>query len=246
MSKNTKTEIATVNANLTAYAGDLSERQGAVGLGSENVSADDLAIPRLKLLQAISDEVQMGHPKQVEGATAGMIINNLTEELSNSIFVVNLHFTKKVVVWRKRKAGGGIYDTFDTEQEARVALQEAGEDEKNFDISENPTHLVLIIDPETGAPKGVALLDMPGTKIKVSKRWNSMIAEAEAKGHPRFGCVWQLGVKGESNTQGSYFNFDLLDITDGAKYIAAPQEIYDAATAAFESFFPSARVDEAA
>ncbi len=242
-----KTQVSTaVKTALVAHTGDVAVRQANVGRGSENVTADDLAIPRIKLLQAISEEVLMGNPKQVTGATAGMLMNSMSNALYTSFFAVNLHFAKKVVVWRKRKAGGGIWDTFNTEEEARAALAEKGEDEKNFDVSENPTHLVMLIN-EKGEPKGVALVDMPGTKIKMSKRWNSMIAEAEAEGHPRFGCVWHIGVKGESNAQGNFYNFELLDIADGAKYIVAPQEIYQAAEGAFNSFFGNAPVvDEAA
>lgn len=232
---------------LVAHTGDIAARQANVGRGSENVTTDDLAIPRIKLLQAISEEVLMGNPKQVTGASAGMLMNSVSNVLYSSFFAVNLHFAKKTVVWRKRKMGGGIYETFSSEAEALVALEEAGEDVKNFDISENPTHLVMLVS-EQGEPKGLALIDMPGTKIKVSKRWNSMIAEAEAEGNPRFGCVWHVGVKGESNAQGNFYNLELLDIADGAKYIVAPQSIYQAAESAFNTFFGNAEpaADEAA
>ena len=242
MSKSVNTAVKTT---LVAHTGDVAVRQANVGRGSENVTADDLAIPRIKLLQAISEEVLNGNPKQVTGASAGMLMNSMTNALYTSFFAVNLHFAKKTVAWRKRKMGGGIYDTYSTEAEAVAALTEAGEDIKNFDISENPTHLVMLIN-EKGEPKGVALIDMPGTKIKVSKRWNSMIAEAEAEGHPRFGCVWHVGVKGESNAQGNFYNLDLLDIADGAKYIVAPQEIYQAAENAFNAFFGTVPAEDEA
>lgn len=159
-----------------------------------------------------------------------MIMNNLSNELATSKFVINLHFDHKVVVWKKRKFGGGMWGSYETEADARVALEEANEIAEQYDISENPTHLVMLLSDE-GEPQGVALLDMPGTKAKVSRRWNSLISEKEADGHPRFGCVWELGVSSESNQNGPYYNYHIEFITE------APDEIYAAAEAAFDAFF---------
>lgn len=224
-----KKEMTTF-AEATVSKKELAARSELVGVGSEGVTAADMAIPRLKLLQMINDEVQPGGSKQVEGATAGMIMNSVSNELHSGLFVVNLNFSKKIVAWRKRKAGGGMQGTYETEAEARTALIDAGLNEADHDISENPTHLVMVVD-SSGQPKGVALLDMPGTKIKISKKWNSLIAEQEEAGNPRFSCVWELKVKSESNNSGNYFNYDVGFVTH------APDEIYAAATKAYETFF---------
>jgi hypothetical protein len=223
-----KTELTTAIESATSK--EIATRSSNVGKGSENVTALDMAIPRLKLLQMISDEVTPGHAKQVEGATAGMLMNSVSNELYNAAFVVNLHFSKKTVVWKKRSAGGGMMGSFGSEEEALIAIKERGLREEDHDISENPTHLVMLLD-ETGASKGVALLDMPGTKIKVSKKWNSLINEQEAVGNPRFGCVWKLAVSSESNNSGNYFNYDVSFL------LHAPKEVYASAETAFESFF---------
>ncbi|MBM7454518.1 hypothetical protein HNR62_000347 [Oceanisphaera litoralis] len=206
------------------------ERASRVGQGSENVRASDLAIPRIKVLQPLSPEVQKSHAQYVEGAETGMMMNSLNSELFNAAFVINLHYDRKVVVWKKRKFGGGMFGAFETEAEAQAALAEAGEQEAQFDIVDNPTHLVLLLSDD-GEPKGVALLDMPGTKAKVSRRWNSLIAEQEQAGNPRFGCVWELKSVSESNQHGSYSNFDVDFV------VIAPDEIYAAAQAAFDAFF---------
>ncbi len=210
----------------------IEERGDYVGRGSENVTTDDLAIPRLKLLQMINPEVEPGNPKQVEGAQAGMIMNSVTEELYTSLFLINLSFTKKIVVWRKRKLGGGMVGSYDTEQEALDALEEQGLAVKDHDISENPTHLVLLLDDE-GNPKSVALLDMPGVKVKKSRIWNTLINDEEKQGNPRFGCVWQLGVVSESNSSGNFFNYDVSLVAH------APDELYDQAVEMYSALFAS-------
>jgi|TARA_B110000902_G_C14248153_1_gene565069 hypothetical protein len=226
------TEVAPFEGKTT-----LAERQVQVGRGSENVLATDMAIPRLKLLQMISDEVQPGGPKQVEGAQAGMIMNSVSNELYSNLFLINLHFAKKIVVWKKRAIGGGMFGTFETEAEARLQMDEQGLREADHDISENPTHLVYMLD-ETGAPKGIALLDMPSTKIKVSKKWNALINEQEQAGNPRFGCVWQLGVASQQNNLGNFSNYTIKFITP------ATDAVFAKAEEGFNSFF--GKVDKAA
>jgi hypothetical protein len=49
--------------------------------GLETLTADDITIPRLKVLQAMSPEVMKSDSKYVEGASAGDIINTVTSKL---------------------------------------------------------------------------------------------------------------------------------------------------------------------
>lgn len=233
MTKSKSTEV-------TAFSGktDIAARESRVGQGSQNVSTADMAIPRIKLLQATNPEVQPSEAQFVEGAQAGMLMNSLNNELYTSLFVINLHFTRCVNAWRKRTMGGGLFGSFDTEAEAIAKLEAEGEPVSNYDISENPTHLILLIN-EDGEPQGIALLDMPSSKIKKSKKWNSLIAEQEKQGNPRFGCVWQLSVVADKNNKGPFSNLDVELVAH------APDEIYAAATNAYDSFFPESQ-DEAA
>lgn len=225
MTKSTSTEVA-IQGTVT----NIEERQERVGQGSENVTTSDLALPRLKLLQALSPEVTKSSAQYIQGAEPGFIMNSLNGNLHNSLFVINLHYDRKTVVWKKRKFGAGMFGTFETESEALMALEEKKEIVDQYDIIDNPTHLVMMLS-DTGEPKGIALLDMPGTKAKVSRKWNSLIAEQEEAGNPRFGCVWELGVNDASSPNGPYYNYDVNFV------VVAPDEIYAAAQAAFDAFF---------
>ena len=228
----------TTNKDLAMFKGktDLSTRTTRVGQGSQNVSASDMAIPRIKLLQLISKEVMPSDPQYIEGAQAGMFMNSVTNELYSSIYVINLHFSRKTVAWKKRRLGGGMFGTFENEVEAETALLAVGEQVDNYDISENPTHLVMIVDDE-GNPQGVALFDMPGSKIKNSKKWNTLINKQEEAGNPRFGCVWELSVIAETNASGPFSNCEANFI------VHAPDAIYKAASSAYDAFFKQADSD---
>lgn len=207
----------------------LAKREQRVGQGSENVSANDMAIPRIKLLQKINDEVDPTKGDYVEGAVAGQFFNTVTKELSTAILCVNLAFTSSVIVWKGRKFGGGKIAEFDTKQEAEQYLADNNLPVEQYDVQESPSHLVMLLDNE-GNPKGAARIDMPSTKVKVSKVWNSRINELEQEGHPRFGCVWKIGNKIEENNSGSYFNYDIDFV------VVAGDELYEPAAAIYDSF----------
>lgn len=226
MTKKTEsTEMAQFKGKTT-----LATRNERVGQGSENVKAEDMAIPRIKLLQSISDEVQPGNPVYLEEAKPGMLIDSVSKKLYTSLYLINLHFSKRIVAWRKRKLGGGMFGQFDSEAEAYAALEEAKQPVENYDIVENPTHLVMLID-EDGNSQGTALLDMPGIKGKVSKNWNTLINDKEKAGHPRFSVVWELSSFADSNSEGNFHQYSVEYVVD------APDEIYALAQAEYDSFF---------
>ena len=71
-------------------------------LGFEDDSIDDLIIPRIKIMQALSPEVAEGKAK------IGDIINSLTiERLNDKVFIPVSKFNNNVW-WRDRSEGGGI------------------------------------------------------------------------------------------------------------------------------------------
>lgn len=230
---NNQRKEKTMTTNVpAAFSGttSLAERKELVGAGSQNVTTADVAIPRLKLLADISDEVKKKHDNYIEGAEAGMILNSVTKELHTSIFLINLHFQKTFIIWKKRALGGGKIADFDTKEQCEAYMADNGLRPEDHDIAENPTHLVMLLDDE-GEPKSVALLDMPSSKIKVSRRWNAMIQEQEREGNPRFGCVWQLCVVSESNAKGDFYNYDV-------KLVAhAPDDLYAYAEQQYLSMF---------
>ncbi len=186
--------------------------------GNENVKQDDLQTPRLKLLQSISNEVIKQHSDYIEGAEAGMFMNSVTKELfSGSVYLVNLYYVKRWNVWKTQKAGGGPVAFCATEAEAMQALAEACEKERinpndvvriadTFEVVETPEHYCLLINPKDGKIQPV-VVDMPSTKQKVSKAWNTSL---KMKNGARFGTIWEAANKMETNgRKENYFNFEL-------------------------------------
>lgn len=78
-------------------------RQDA-GRGMRDIKASDYEMPRIKLLQGISEELT-----QFNGLKAGEFFHTLTEKsLGSSIPIVPLYVSKRYVLWNPRWDGGGI------------------------------------------------------------------------------------------------------------------------------------------
>lgn len=198
MSKSNQMPAIVSGSNLPAHL------QLGKTTGNENVTATDLQIPRLKLLQKISPELEEGHEKYVDGAKAGHFLNTVTNETTPELYVVNMHFDRGYSVFKKREAGGGFFGEFDSENDARAAIEAEGENAAQFDIAENHRHMLAIIDPQTGKIQMPALMDFTNTKIRTSKSWNSDISVRADGKCPRFGLVYKLTASKQSNAKGSW------------------------------------------
>lgn len=196
------------------------------GLGNENVRTEDQLIPRLVLLQAMSPEVTKGTERYVDGAQPGLIMNSITTECFEAVYCANLDFTVEYTVWRKRQLGGGLYGTFDSEQQARETLiADPNAKPEDYDIQETHNHLLMLLD-ENGEIKSPVLCQMNSSKLKTSRQWNSMPQIREAA---RFASIWTLSAKPAKAPNGAvYYTYGI----EFAGY--APDDLYAGLKKAYE------------
>jgi hypothetical protein len=200
--------------------------QHGTGAGNENVSSSDMTIPRLDVLQQLSPQLDPTSPKYIEGAKLGQVFNSLSGDLYTHCFVVNLHYDVRFQVFKKRKFGGGFEGSFATEAEALAHLDSQSLPRDQYDVAETAIHKCLLLDDE-GRPDQPVLIYMSGSKMKVSKDWNSAIRLKDPRAD-RFASVWTLSSTGEKNKQGQpYQNFKV----DFAGWAGA--DLYEAAKQAY-------------
>jgi hypothetical protein len=85
------------------------------GEGLEEVTAEDLAIPFLRVLAQLSPQVNKRDGAYVEGAEAGMIYNTVANEAydgEKGILVVPCHYNRRFVEWQPRSSGGGFVGSY--------------------------------------------------------------------------------------------------------------------------------------
>lgn len=223
-----KTEIATTTAAATGLSFLFQPTEGATNLpahlqgndnrGNENVSNEDVQQPRLRLLQLISDEVKPTNSEFIEGAAAGQMLDSVTKEVFDVAYVVNLYFRTSWNLWKDRKKGGGLKAVCASETEGLQELAKFVEAEgirpdditrinETFELVHTPEHLCLRIDPETGELSPI-IVDMPKTKAKVSRLWNSLIRSQ--KMGARFAHCYKITTFMDKNSSGDeYFNYKI-------------------------------------
>ena len=175
--------------------------------GAENVGTDDMIIPRIELIQALSPVRKKSDPAYIEGAEEGMLYNNVTRTLyGTEVTVVPVYYTKQFLVWKDRKAGGGgsngFRGAFASKELADRAIAELAEEA--LEVSDTAQHFVLV---RNGDDWQEAVISMAKSKVKVSKRWNSLMRLSNMDSFSR---AYKLSATTETNARNeSYFNFNV-------------------------------------
>jgi len=206
--KEAKTALAVMEPNM--FAAD-------AGVGVNDLGTEDLAIPFLKVLQKMSDELDDLDAK------AGDIYNTVTKEVvkgGNGVRVINCAYNLQYIEWEPRGTGTGaphqIYSADD-----KIPETQRGEDNKDYVVDGNgrylertAQHYVLIIDEEGITQQ--ALLPMKSTQFKKSKQWNSAMRSLKMKDSqgnlftpPRFSHIWKLETVSEENKNGSWHGWQI-------------------------------------
>ena len=192
------------------------------GKGLGNLSQDDLALPFLKILGQLSPEVNKRDGKYVKGAEPGMIFNSVTGDLydgAKGIQVVPCHYKLEYIEWRDRGEGSG----------APVAIHSSSSDimtkttrDASFKdrlpngnyIERTASHFVIV----NGQTPSTALIAMKSTQLKISRKWNSMMAGIRLKGKnglftpASFSHIYQLKTIQQSNDKGTWFGWEVSKI----------------------------------
>lgn len=192
----------------------LQKAADQMGKGNENVTAADLTIPRIGLIQGLSPQIDPDSPKFIPGATMGQMFNSLTNELYDTIYLTDLFYRKEFGLFVKRKAGGGFRGSFPTEIDAVTAM-EAMEDKANIECIETGVHFCLMLeaaDPEKEfgmdnmKAVGEFVLFFTVTKLKVSRNLNSLIRN-RGQNLDRWAGVFRLDSGKETNAKGTFYNY---------------------------------------
>jgi len=190
--------VSTVGVGVVEEMPDWMKDMGEDSRGNEGITKEDLVIPRLSIIQAISPELDEKDPAYIEGAKNGMMFNTLTKKLYAEVLIIPIVYEKKYLLWRDRKKGGGFGGQYDTEKEANAAIMDTEEPDE-WEATDTPTHLCLVVSD--GKPFEIAI-PMPKSKAKVSRQFNSTI---RLLGGPRFSRVYKISVVDDKNNAGEKF-----------------------------------------
>lgn len=236
-------EVATVKESAQLPAGlSMEDILRDSGAGVDNLGADDVAVPYLYVLQTNSPQVNPDADAYIEGATAGMFFNNVSNEVydgrKEGLKIIPCAYERKYVEWVPRDNGGGYVADHSIDS---GILNETTPNEKGVPILGNGNlvvetayHYVYFLNPNDGQWDQI-IIPMKSTFLKKSRRWNKTLMATLIPGTsnraPRWLYPYQLKTVKETKNDNTWSN---LDITRLDEYVTADQ--YRAAKAFAELF----------
>lgn len=182
--------------------------------GYENVTARDLLIPRLTILQGLSPQVTKGKPEYDDEAKVGDVYDvGLQERFPDGISFIPVFYQKQWLEWAPRASGKGLQGIHETD----LILRETEKDEKNRDIMPNGNLIIetaQIYGLNVSADFRKSFIPMASTQLKKSRRLLTLAtSEKVDRGDgsqftpPLFYRSYNLTTVPESNNEGNWMGW---------------------------------------
>lgn len=187
-------------------------------------AADEMQIPFVRILQAMSPQLKKREAEYIEGAEQGDMFNTVTGDKfsgEEGITVLPCYQSTKYLEFIPRDMGGGYQGEIDATDPVLQQTTRSGSKEilpNGNELVKSDQHFCLVIDAD-GISQPV-VIDMKSTQLKVSRRWKTQIAMQKVK-HPKTGAMvlpplfatqWKFSTVEESNDQGTWFNYSIEKI----------------------------------
>lgn len=177
--------------------------------GDENVTTDDLTIPRIVLIQDLSPQYKKDKPEYIEGANVGDMFNTVTNQVyGNNITIIPVLFRKEFIIWKDRKAGGGFRGAYPTYKEAQAAMAALDPAEQpSCKIKDTAQQFVIIVDGRSTMDNPVfeeAVISLSGGLMGASRNLNSMCKMA---GGDRFSRAYKMASVEVKGAKGEYKSY---------------------------------------
>tara|TARA_R110002012_G_scaffold3552_2_gene16568 strand:+ start:5474 stop:6280 length:807 start_codon:yes stop_codon:yes gene_type:complete len=213
-------ELAEKTAKNIVISNNDLEEYSMVSSGFEETTADDLAIPFIRLLSQLSPQLNKQDGKYLENAEAGDFFNTVLNESYNGtegISVVPCHYNRRYVEWKLRENGGGYVGSYmpDDPVAKTTTVDTAGRDilPNGNQLQNTANFYVLMLHPTLGLQK--ALICMTSTQIKKAKKWLTTAQSLMAEGKngmfvlPLCSSVYKMKSVPESNEKGNWYGFEI-------------------------------------
>lgn len=207
MSKN---QVATID---DLFAGEVMDTRPDflkdTARGSEQVTVNELTLPRLAIVQDISPQRKKTEAEYIQGAEEGMFFNTITSELFKAAVIIPVYMQKEFVIWKDRKKGGGFAGAFDTEllaNQHRMTL----DNPDDYEVLDTHQHYCLMVKQGSTMENPIleeVVISMSKSQMKVSRNLNTLVQLA---GGDRFSRMYTIATVQDENKNGDkFFNWKI-------------------------------------
>lgn len=201
----------------TEYSADAQAALAAVTDDFDNVTRDDMSVPFMMILQALSPQCTPGSTDYNEDARPGMITHSITKELfkpQDGIWLTPVVYERSYLEWVPRDAGGGFRGEYkDADHEALYnklidrAIGKAKLPNGNLLVKTHNFYCVWH-RPDNGQLEPV-VVSMANTQSKIATNWMTMLQNRRnphtGKAYPLVAAAWLLSTDIKKNEKGSWF-----------------------------------------
>tara|TARA_B100000424_G_scaffold73149_2_gene54341 strand:+ start:1950 stop:2705 length:756 start_codon:yes stop_codon:yes gene_type:complete len=197
--------------------------EGALaGGGLEEVTSEDVQIPFLRVLQALSPQIKKSDPAYIKGSEQGGIFNTVTKKFWNGddgVVVIPTYFQKKLLEFVPRSEGGGFVGEINPKNLPKIVKENGMEMlENGNELVRTAQHYVKIVHDDGTLEN--AIVDMKKTQLKKSREWVSimgMFKYPKEAGQNLVGKtmdswynMFRLTTVEESNDKGSWYTWKIV------------------------------------
>lgn len=208
--------------------------------GMENVTARDLMIPRIAILQKLSPQLSKNDPEFIKGAAVGDFCDIGTRELyKESLEIIPVFFARVFLEWAPRASGKGLVHHHGTDASI---LDKCTPDERNRMtlpsgnyIAETAQYFCLNV---AGGNRR-SFISLASTQLKASRRWMTLLTAEKLTRKdgtqftpPIFYRSWIATPREQSNAEGDWmgWNFEagrpIVEIDPSKELLAEAKNFY--------------------
>jgi len=171
------------------------------GVGTEHLTADDVAMPRLALAQAMSDQVNSTHADHIEHLSVGHFFNSVSGQNYGSgplTFSLLVGFAPRAIEFAPIEQGGGVVDPNVPLTDKRLqfgANGEAPQATKFYDY-------ILMLHP--GESEEMIAMSLARSGVKAAKSLNGLV---QMRGTAIYTGLYTVESVAKTSQQGSYMGW---------------------------------------
>ena len=199
-----------------------------IGAGMENMSSDDMMIPRLSILQQLSPQTNKRDGAYVEGAEPGFVLDSVAGKAidgEQGITVVPISYRRSHIEWKADR--GGMVQNHGADSSCLDGCTRGDRGQyltsEGNEIAPTAEYVVYVVS-EDGSFSPAAL-SMSKSQLKKARLWNSMMhrlqvphpTDKEKKINPAmFWNAYKLTTVPQENDQGSWFSWKIEMMFDAS------------------------------
>lgn len=192
-----------------AVADDFFQQNAGAGL--DNVTAADMLVPRLTILQGLSPQLKRNNSAYIEGAKVGDICDVGTGMVfPGPILFLPVYYRKDYLEWAPRESGGGLVQIHSDP----AILDQTTRNERKQPVLPNGNIIAetaQFYGFNLSAGGQMCFLPMSSTQLKKARKWITLAASEKLRRKdgseyvaPLFYRAYELGTADESNAQGEW------------------------------------------